>query len=263
MWPLPITTHDLAPMKSRLDLGFVAQPRNRPPTSSCCSCHHAARTQPRWPPGPSNEACLSSPHLEASPATTFRACSLLAPTRVKPQPAPAILSQESAHTTLSITHHTRKRPSTSPRTTHGPQLSLMLPCGAGSEYLMEVWGRGISQLNNASLNSLDGINLGEPVSGEREVMQLREREEDIVPCRPTSSMEMGLAAPRPRGRLHGGRIAAFSYLAIMLSLCPAMRLCPLVRRLPASRLHPGRWQSAQETALVEPSTGRVEDDDSR
>jgi hypothetical protein len=39
----------------------------------------------------------------------------------KPQPAPAILSQESVHTTLSITHHTRKRPSTGPRTTHGPQ----------------------------------------------------------------------------------------------------------------------------------------------
>jgi hypothetical protein len=114
-------------MKSRLDLGFVAQPRNRPPTSSCCSCHHAARTRPRWPPGPSNEAYLSSPHLEASLATTFRACSSPAPTRSKPQPAPAILSQESVHTTLSITHHTRKRPSTGPRTTHGPQ--PFLPCG--------------------------------------------------------------------------------------------------------------------------------------
>jgi hypothetical protein len=53
--------------------------------------------------------------------TTFRACSSPAPTPVKPQPAPAILSQESVHTTLSITHHTRKRPSTGPRTTHGPQ----------------------------------------------------------------------------------------------------------------------------------------------
>jgi hypothetical protein len=29
-------------------------------------------------------------------------------------------SQESVHLTLSITHHTRKRPSTGPRTTHGP-----------------------------------------------------------------------------------------------------------------------------------------------
>jgi hypothetical protein len=78
-------------------------------------------TWPRWPPGPSNEAYLSSPHLEASPATTFHACSSPAPTPVKPQPAPTILSQESVHTTLSITHHTRKRPSTGPRTTHGPQ----------------------------------------------------------------------------------------------------------------------------------------------
>jgi hypothetical protein len=88
-------------------------------TSSCRSCHHAARTRRRWSPGPSNEAYLSSPHLEASPATTFHACSSPTPTPVKPQPAPAILSQESVHTALSITHHTSKRPSTSPQTTHG------------------------------------------------------------------------------------------------------------------------------------------------
>jgi hypothetical protein len=55
--------------------------------------------------------------------TTFCACSSPTPTRIKPEPAPAILSQESVHTMLSITHHTRKRPSTGPRTTHGPQLS--------------------------------------------------------------------------------------------------------------------------------------------
>jgi hypothetical protein len=73
-------------------------------------------------------------------------------------------------------------------------------------------------------------------------MQSSEREADIVPCRPASSMEMGPAAPRPRGRLHGGRIAAFSYLAIMLPLRPALRLRLLVRRLPASRLHP--WPAA-------------------
>jgi hypothetical protein len=77
----------------------------------------------RWPPGPSNEAYLSSPHLEASPAATFRACCSPAPIPFKPQPAPAILSQESVHTTLSITHHTRKRPSTGSRTTHGPQMA--------------------------------------------------------------------------------------------------------------------------------------------
>jgi hypothetical protein len=80
----------------------------------------------RWPSGPSNQAYLSSPHLEASPAMTFRACSSRAPIRVKPQPAPAILSEESVHTTLSITHHTRKRPSTGPRTTHGPQNQVAL-----------------------------------------------------------------------------------------------------------------------------------------
>jgi hypothetical protein len=34
------------------------------------------------------------------------------------QHAPTILSQDSILTTLSITHHTRKRPSTSPQTTH-------------------------------------------------------------------------------------------------------------------------------------------------
>jgi hypothetical protein len=52
---------------------------------------------------------------------TFRACSSPAPTPVKPQPAPALLGQESVHTTLLITHHIRKRPSAGPRTTHGPQ----------------------------------------------------------------------------------------------------------------------------------------------
>jgi hypothetical protein len=49
-----------------------------------------------------------TPHLEASPVTTFHACSSPTPTLVKPQPARAILSQESVHTMLSITHHTRK-----------------------------------------------------------------------------------------------------------------------------------------------------------
>jgi hypothetical protein len=95
-------------------------------TSSCRSSHHAARTWLRWPPGPSNQAYLSSPHLEVSPAMTFHACSSPAPTPVKPQPAPAILSQELVHTMLSITHHTRKRPSTGPRTTHGFQSPLLM-----------------------------------------------------------------------------------------------------------------------------------------
>jgi hypothetical protein len=64
-----------------------------------------------------NQVYLSSPHLEASLAMTFRACSSPAPTPVKPQPTPTILSHESVHITLVITHHTWKRPSTSPQTT--------------------------------------------------------------------------------------------------------------------------------------------------
>jgi hypothetical protein len=36
--------------------------------------------------------------------------------QIKPQPAPAILGQESVHTTLSITHHSQERSSTGPRT---------------------------------------------------------------------------------------------------------------------------------------------------
>jgi hypothetical protein len=35
-------------------------------TSSCFSCHHATRTLPRWPPGPSSQAYLSLHSSEAS-----------------------------------------------------------------------------------------------------------------------------------------------------------------------------------------------------
>jgi hypothetical protein len=85
-------------------------------TLSCCSCHHAARTWPCWPPGPSHQAYLPAPHLESSSISTFRACSSHAPAPIKPQPTPAVLSQELVHTKLSIIHHTRKRPSTGPQT---------------------------------------------------------------------------------------------------------------------------------------------------
>jgi hypothetical protein len=90
-------------------------------------------------PGSDHQPGLE-PHLEASPATTFRACPSPAPTRVKPQPAPTILSQESVHTTLSITHHTRKRPSTSPPTTHGPHLTMtfcVLSAGGAQQLHLE------------------------------------------------------------------------------------------------------------------------------
>jgi hypothetical protein len=101
---------------------LITHHTRKPPSTGPRTTHGPqARTRLHWPSGPSNEAYLSSPHLEASPATTFHTCYSPAPTPVKPKPAPAILSQESVHTTLSITHHTRKRPSTGSRTTHGPQ----------------------------------------------------------------------------------------------------------------------------------------------
>jgi hypothetical protein len=59
--------------------------------------------------------CLSTPRRPRK-AKTFHAHSSPAPTQIKPQLTPAILGQESVHTTLSITHHTKERPSTGPRT---------------------------------------------------------------------------------------------------------------------------------------------------
>jgi hypothetical protein len=59
-------------------------------------------------PVPSSRAYLSLHSSEATQANTFRACSSPALTQIKPQPAPAILSQESVHTTLSITHHSKE-----------------------------------------------------------------------------------------------------------------------------------------------------------
>ena len=74
-------------------------------TSSCSSCTMRTALDPVRPPGPSNQAYLSLHTLEATQAKTFRACSSPAPTQIKPHPTPAILGQESVHTTLSTTHH--------------------------------------------------------------------------------------------------------------------------------------------------------------
>jgi hypothetical protein len=71
---------------------------------------------PIRPPGPSSQAYLSLHSSEATQGKTFRARSSPAPTEIKPQHAPAILGQESVYTMLSITHHTKERPSTSPQT---------------------------------------------------------------------------------------------------------------------------------------------------
>jgi hypothetical protein len=100
----------------RLHLAFEAQPRN-------CTRLRLAFHSTMWPaldsvrpPGPSSWAYLSLHSSEATQAKTFRARSSPAPTQIKPQPALAILGQESVHTMLSITHHTKERPSTGPRT---------------------------------------------------------------------------------------------------------------------------------------------------
>jgi hypothetical protein len=58
---------------------------------------------------------LSLHSSEATQAKTFHARSSPTLMQIKPQPAPTILGQESVHTTLSITHHTKERPSTGPR----------------------------------------------------------------------------------------------------------------------------------------------------
>jgi hypothetical protein len=68
--------------------------------------------------------CLSTPPRPRK-AKTFHTYYSPAPTRVKPQPAPAILGQESVHTTLSITHHTRERPSSGPQTLQSSVSPLM------------------------------------------------------------------------------------------------------------------------------------------
>jgi hypothetical protein len=114
----PILTHDLTSTSFELDLCFEAQPKNRPWLRLLFLPSCGPHLTP-WLTGPSNQANLSVPHLEASPVSTFRACSSPAPAPITPQPAPAILIQELVHTTLSITHHTWKQPSTGPRTT-GP-----------------------------------------------------------------------------------------------------------------------------------------------
>jgi hypothetical protein len=80
---------------------------------------------PVRPPGPSSQAYLSFHSSEATQAKTFHGRSSPTPTQIKPQPAPAKLSQESVYTTLSITHHTKERPSTGPRTLRSSVSPLM------------------------------------------------------------------------------------------------------------------------------------------
>jgi hypothetical protein len=73
-----------------------------------------------------NPTCLSTPQRPRK-VETFRVCSSPALRQIKPQPAPAIFDQESVHTTLSITHHTKERPSTGPRTLRSSLVRSELP----------------------------------------------------------------------------------------------------------------------------------------
>jgi hypothetical protein len=59
--------------------------------------------------------CLSTPRRPRK-AKIFRVRSPPAQMQIKPQPIHVIFGKEFVHTTLSITHHTRERPSIGPRT---------------------------------------------------------------------------------------------------------------------------------------------------
>jgi hypothetical protein len=97
-------------------LGFEAQPRNRTRLRLAFLATMRPALDLVWPLGPSSRAYLSLHSLEATQAKTFRARSSPAPMQIEPQPAPVILDEELVHTMLSITHHTKERPSTSCRT---------------------------------------------------------------------------------------------------------------------------------------------------
>jgi hypothetical protein len=94
--PLPCTSS-----YPRLRFAFLATTR---PTLDPAG-HRIPRAEP---------TSLSTPRRPRK-ALTFRAHSSPAPTQINLQPAPAILGQESVHTTLSITHHNQKRPTTGPQ----------------------------------------------------------------------------------------------------------------------------------------------------
>jgi hypothetical protein len=106
----------MAATSSRLDLGFEAQQRNVTRLRLAFPATMWLADDLVCPPGPLSRAYLSLHSLEATQAKTFHAHSSPAPMQIKPQPAPTILNQESVHTTLSITRHTKEQPSTGHRT---------------------------------------------------------------------------------------------------------------------------------------------------
>jgi hypothetical protein len=109
----------------RLRLWAATLHRLRSTTSSCFSCHHAARTWPRWPPGPSSQAYLSLHFLEAPRGIDLSRPLFTCTNANQAATCTAILGQESVHTTLSITHHSQESPSTGPRTVRSSISPLM------------------------------------------------------------------------------------------------------------------------------------------
>jgi hypothetical protein len=120
LWPIQVTRQfcDELPQTSRADSGRELLPctdsSRRLRLAFLATMRPALDPAGHWVPR-AEPTCLSTPWRPCN-AKTFRACSSPAPMQIKPQPTPAILNQESVHTTLSITHHTRKRPSTGPQT---------------------------------------------------------------------------------------------------------------------------------------------------
>jgi hypothetical protein len=109
VWRLPISTRDLAPTKSRLDFGFEAQPRN------CHRLHLAVLATMRLAREPTLLVFSTLGGLTGNDLShLFFTCTITG----------QVATCTYAHTTLSITHHTRKRPSTSPRTTQVLNLPL-------------------------------------------------------------------------------------------------------------------------------------------
>jgi hypothetical protein len=121
----------------RLHLGFEAQPRNCTRLRLAFLATMRTALDPVQPLGPSSQAYLSLHSSEATQAKTFLADSSPAPTQIKPQPTPAILGQESVHTMLSNTHHTKERPSTGPRTLRSS--SSYDVCYLLVDWLCELW----------------------------------------------------------------------------------------------------------------------------
>jgi hypothetical protein len=112
-----LTTRDTSPSRAVLEVFKLSPSDGCPATANCL-----ARRKPCNP-----DAC---PPLRRFRTASSHTGQTGAPHRSDRSDTAAILSQESVHTTLSITHQTRKRPSTGPRTTHGRQLSAR--CGQSS-----------------------------------------------------------------------------------------------------------------------------------